>query len=211
MTSPSLSWMSGLAAVLAGGTFIFAELLTPIVAVEGFREATLSVSVVASSNAFFLQSLLTWFAGALLLVALFGLYARQSEGAGKLGVIGFLFAFFGTVLITGDFYANTFVTPLVDLGHPELLDSPYSGVLQFWLPLEFGFLTLGWILFAVATLRARIYPRGASWLLLAGAVVALLPLPYVNIIFDAAVVWLGITLMKQSASAAPSRRHLQHI
>jgi hypothetical protein len=201
--------MSGLAAVLAGVAFIFAELLTPLVAAEGFREAAFSLSGVASTNVFFIQSLLTLFGGALLLGGLVGLYARQSEDAGKLGTIGFLFAFVGTVLITGDFYANTFVTPLVDLGHPELLDSPYGGVLRFWLPLEFGFLTLAWILLGVATLRARVYPRGASWLLLVGAVVALLPLPYVNIIFDAAVAWLGIALMKPSALSTPARRHLR--
>jgi hypothetical protein len=42
--------------------------------------------------------------------------------------------------------------------------------------------------------------------LLVGAVAALLPLPYVNIIFDAAVVWLGIALMKQSALSTLSHR-----
>jgi hypothetical protein len=61
-------------------------------------------------------------------------------------------------------------------------------------------------LFAVVTLRARIYPREVPWLLLVGAVAALLPLPFVNIIFDAAVVWLGIALMKQSASSTLSHR-----
>ncbi len=75
-----------------------------------------------------------------------------------------------------------------------------------WLPVEFGFLTLTWLLFAVATLRARVYPSWATRLLLVGAIVALVPLPYVNILFDAAVAWLGIALMKRAALPL-SRRH----
>jgi hypothetical protein len=50
----------------------------------------------------------------------------------------------------------------------------------------------------VATVRARVYPRGASWLLLGGAVLALLPLPLVNIVFETALVWLGLALLKGS-------------
>src|SRR5215216_941634 len=80
-----------------------------------------------------------------------------------------------------------------------------AGVLVFWLPLEFGFLTLAWVPFAVATLRAGVYPRGAAWLLVVGALVALVPLPYVNVPFDAAVAWLGIALMRRSASPSPPR------
>jgi hypothetical protein len=55
-----------------------------------------------------------------------GLYARQSEAAARLGLVGFLLAFFATVFVEGDFYANTFVTPLVAQDNPALLiNSPY--------------------------------------------------------------------------------------
>src|SRR3712207_3231537 len=68
---------------------------------------------IALTDSFLLQSLLTLFAGALLLGGMVGLYVRQAEAAGRLGLIGFLLAFFVTVFVVGDFYANTFVTPLV--------------------------------------------------------------------------------------------------
>lgn len=207
MSSPNLSRVSGLAAVVAGVTFIIAELLTPFVA-PNLSEAYRNVGTVALTDAFFAQSLLTLFAGAALLGGLVGLYARQSRSAGSLGTVGFLLAFFGTVLVTGDFYANTFITPLLALGNYEFLGGPLAGVLKLWFPMEFGFLAAAWLLFALATVRARVYPRGASWLLLVGALVALLPLPYVNIVFDAAIAWLGMALTKQTTSLS-SRRHLR--
>jgi hypothetical protein len=43
---------------------------------------------------------------------------------------------------------------------------------------------------------------------LVAAVVALLPLPYVNIAFDAAIAWLGMALVKQDTSSS-SCRHLR--
>jgi hypothetical protein len=122
--------------------------------------------------------------------------------------VGFYAAFFVTALILGDFYANTFVTPALALGVPEAFEGRNAGVLVFWLPLESGFLALAWLPFAVATLRAGVYPRGAAWLLVAGALVALVPLPYVNVPFDVAVAWLGIALAKRSGSPSP-RRHLR--
>src|SRR3712207_9002216 len=62
---------------------------------------------------------------------------------------------------------------------------PYTTLFRS-LPVEFGFLALAWLPFAVATLRARVYRRAAAWLLVVGAVVGLVPLPYVNVPFDVA-------------------------
>jgi hypothetical protein len=42
-----------------------------------------------------------------------------------------------------------------------------------------------------------------AWLLTGGAVVALVPLPYINVPFDAAVAGLGLALMRQSTSPSP--------
>jgi hypothetical protein len=98
--------------------------------------------------------------------------------------------------VVGDFYANTFVTPLVAQGAPEFLDDPLSGMMQVWLPFSFGFLAFSWLLLAVCTLRARIYPRGASWFLLVGAVLALVPFPLANLPFYGALGLVGRYLMR---------------
>src|SRR5829696_1828192 len=192
---------SGWAAALAGAFFIIAEALTPITLFTNPE----ALSRVALTDRFVVQSMLTFLAAMLSLAGLVGLYAFQSREAGRLGAIGFPIAFFVTALMLGDFYANTFVTPALAIGVPNALDVHNAGVLLFWLPLEFGFLALAWFPFAVATLRAGVYPRGAAWLLVVGALVALVPLPYVNVPFDAAVAWLGIALMRRSASPSPPR------
>ncbi len=206
MSPSQLTWASGLAAALAGALFIVAEVLTPITLLMNPD----TLSRVALTDRFVVQSLLTLLAAMLLLAGLVGLYAFQSQEAGRLGAVGFSTAFFVTALILGDFYANTFVTPSLALDSPHALDSDHFGLLGLWLPLEFGFLALAWSPFAVATLRARVYPRGVAWLLLVGALIALLPLPYVNVLFDAAVSWLGIALMRQSASP-PVQRPLRRV
>jgi hypothetical protein len=128
-----------------------------------------------------------------------GLYIRQSEAAGKLGLVGFVLAFFGTVMVEGDFYTNTFVTPLVAREAPSFLDNPLSGFLQVWLLFDFTLVGLSWLVLAAATVRAHVYPRAASWFLLAGALVALVPFPLFNLPFDVALGRLGLVLLRTAA------------
>jgi len=206
MSPSQLTRASGWAAALAGGFFIIAEVLTPITLVTNPD----ALSRVALTDRFVVQSMLTFLAAMLLLAGLVGLYAFQAQEAGMLGAVGFCTAFFCTALILGDFYANTFVTPALAIGVPEALDVHNAGVLAFWLPLEFGFLAVAWLPFAVATLRAGVYPHAAAWVLVVGALVALVPLPYINVPFDVAVAWLGIVLMRRSASPS-SQRHLRRV
>jgi hypothetical protein len=186
--------MSGLALVLAAAMFAIAEVLAFAILLKA--GAAYDLKQIAQSSVFILQSFLTLIAGALLLGGMVGLYVRQCEAAGKLGVIGFVMAFFGTVLVEGDFYANTLVTPLVAQEAPAFLDNPLSGFLQVWLPFDFTVLAFSWLILAVATVRARVYPRAAAWFLLVSTLVALIPLPLVDVPFDAALLWLGIVLLR---------------
>jgi hypothetical protein len=200
----SLFRLSGLALVLAAAMFVIAEMLAFSIFVE--QGVAYDLKQIAQTGAFLVQSLLTVFAGMLLLGGMVGLYVRQSEAAGKLGLIGFLLAFFGTALLEGDFYTNTFVTPLVALEAPWLLDNPLAGFLQVWLPFDFTFLALSWLLLAVGTVRARVYPRAASWSLLVGTLVALVPAPVTNIPFEVTLGWLGFLILKSRDDASARRR-----
>jgi hypothetical protein len=193
MTPSRLFRLSGLALVLAAVLFVTAELLAFSLIVE--QGEAYDFRQIATTGTFFLQSFLTLFAGALLLGGLVGFYVRQSDVAGKLGLVGFVSAFFGTALVEGDFYANTFVTPMVAQEAPAFFDSPLSGFLQVWLPFSFTVLAFSWLLLAVATVRARVYSRTASWFLLAGVVVALVPFPLTNLPFETALAYLGFVLL----------------
>jgi hypothetical protein len=140
MSPSSLFKMSGLALVLESTKFVVAELLAFSIFLS--QGEAYDLRQIATTDAFLLQSLLTLIAGTLLLGGLVGLYVWQSEAAGWLGLTGFILAFFGTALVTGDFYANTFVTPLVAIEAPAFLDDALSGMLQVWLPFSFVLLAL---------------------------------------------------------------------
>lgn len=194
--------LSGLALVLAAVLFVAAELLAFLLIVE--QGDSYDFRRIATTGTFFLQSFLTLFAGALLVGGLVGFYARQSEAAGSLGLVGFVLAFFGTILLVGSSYATTLVAPMVAMEAPAFFDSPLSGFLQLWLPLSFTPLAFSWLMLAVATARARVYSRTASWFLLTGAAVALIPLPLTNLPFDTALAYLGFVLL--TTPHAPSHR-----
>jgi hypothetical protein len=204
MTTSSLFRLSGSALVLAAALFTVAEVISFYIFAD--QGEAYDLGEIALTGAYFLQSLLTLFAGTLLLGGMVGLYVRQSEAAGKVGLIGFLLAFFVTTFVVGDFYANTFVTPLVARAAPAFLDNPLSGFLQVWLPFDFVLLAFGWLLLAVATLRARVFARGPSWSLLVGALVALVPVPLANLPFYAALVWVGLYLLRVRDDVVPRGR-----
>jgi hypothetical protein len=198
VSPPSLLRLSGLALVLAAALFAIAEMLAFTILVKA--GAAYDLKKVAQTGTFILQSFLTLFAGALLLGGMVGLYIRECEAAGKLGLVGFVLAFCGTVIVESDFYTNTFVTPIVAQEAPAFLDNPLAGMLQVWLPFDFSLLALSWLMLAVATVRARVYPRAASWFLLVGALVALVPFPLIGIPLAAALAWLGFAIVRAPAA-----------
>ncbi len=189
MSSSNLIRWGGMAAMVAGVLFIAVDLV--VLSVLGFGQS-FGESLVPSGLLF--QSAAAPLAGALLLLGLVGLYARQSEATRQsgatdvIGLVGFLFALFGTVLaLAGNVWAN---------------------LLAYF----------GWALFGVSSLQARVYPPAAAILLTTGALIAApfsIPvagtssvLVYMgtgaSIIFNGAVAWLGLVLfLGRSVAAEP--------
>ena len=104
-----LRW-SGLAAMVGGALFVISELLdlynfSGAVDEENFSEVAATAPWVAEALLYLLGTVL-------LLFGLFGLYARQSEAAGHLGLVGFLVAFLGTALVAGVSWGDVFVVPI---------------------------------------------------------------------------------------------------
>ena len=187
--------------MVGGALFVISELLdlynfSGAVDEENFSEVAATAPWVA-------EALLHLLGTVLLLFGLFGLYARQSEAAGLLGLVGFLVAFLGTALVAGVSWGDVFVVPILADAAPEVLDAgPSLGII-----LSFGVFTVGWVLFGLATLRARVYPRVAAVLLMVGAVLAFFPLSLSTVVFGAAVAWLGSILFTgRDASAEQTSR-----
>ena len=189
MSPSNLVRCSGLALMLAGVLLVVADLLSPThlffpVGFQSFSEPTVGTS---ASLYYALQSKINLLAAVLLLGGLVGLYARQAEATGLLGLVGFLVAFLGTALLVGILWSDAFVVPTLAVEAPTLLG---GGPPAAFYPSLVAF-ALGWGIFGIATLRAGHYPRTATILLIIGAVTNLFPLPFTGVVFALAVAWMG--------------------
>jgi hypothetical protein len=191
MSSSNLIRWSGLAAIAGGVSLAIAELVS--LSFFGY-----DFSRTATTSTYALYSLLIMITGVLLPLGLVGLYARQSEVSGALGLVGFVVAFVGTMLVAGFFWTSAFVAPVLAVEAPELLAvRSLPGFFRSFI--VFG---LGWLLFGVATLRAGVYPRVAAVLVVVGAVLIVIPLPLTGVVLAVAVAWMGYGLFRGRGTPA---------
>jgi hypothetical protein len=164
------------------------------------------ISEAATSTAFFLPSGAQLLAMALLLIGLVALFGRQAEVFGVLGLTGFVLALLGTTLAAGAAWSQVFVVPRLAEVAPTVADQGTGSVLAGFL-LSFLLFGVGWVVFGVATLRTRLFPRWAVILLIVGAVISIVPLPSRALIVEIAAGYLGFTLLTGRAASEqqPSR------
>jgi hypothetical protein len=175
--SNMIRW-GGLAALLAGVLFAISDLVGALVLdYENFSET-------AATGTYAFLSLVYLLSAVLLTLGLVGLYAHQSEAAGTLSLVAFLVTFVGAILAAGVIWAETFVAPTLAEMAPEFLEEEEPpGLLDTGVFLSFGLAGVGWLLFGIASLRARVYPRRAAILLMIGAVASFVPLPLTGVVF----------------------------
>ena len=200
MSTSNLVRVGGLAAVAAGVLLVIAELMYLIVGFEPSAESFTSASG-------FIQNALFLLGGVLSAGGLISLYAGRSGGA--LGSVAFLVAFVGTVLVAGAYWDMTFTVPALAREVPELVEAGPPGLVMFGNVLSFGLFSLGWLLFWVAVLRTRSYPRGAAVLLMVGSVLAFFPFPFTVIPFGLAVAWMGLSLLSERGAPAEQPARVQ--
>lgn len=138
-----------------------------------------------------------------LLLALTGLYLRQADAAGRLGLIGYLVAFVGTVLVAGDWWFESFIMPQIAAVAPEVTTGAITGSMVVGAVATFGLFAIGWTVFGIATFRANVYPRPAAVLLVIGGVVGILALstPY-QVPLAIAIGWIGYSLARSQPAEA---------
>ena len=172
MSARALFRSSGLALILGSLIFVVS---TPLTGGTGIGQY---------SNPLLLPARLGQIiAGALLLIGSVGLYLRQSGQAGKLGLVSFGMTFLGNAAHWNLLPILAFAEALL-AARPETqsLVATESGV--NWGPLFMGYFAVsslifyvGMVLFGIATLRARIFPRWAALLLIIGPIVTIIILP----------------------------------
>jgi len=139
----------------------------------------------------------------LALLGLIGLYARQAEESGRFGLAAFLIASFGTVMSIGFNWGGGFIVPALTSAAPEFLDQVAEappGIVAAGFISTFALFALGWLLFGIASLRAKIFPAFPLWLLMIAAILGLVSriagLGIPGVLFGAALAWLGWRLWK---------------
>jgi hypothetical protein len=143
----------------------------------------------------------------LLAVGFLGLYLKQAKETGLLGFIGFLFAFFGSLLFMCIQYIETILWPIFTEHAQGLLEQKGAMFTDtvftiFYLIMGFS-LALGFIILGIATLRAKILSRWGALLTMIGGVlfslvVSVIIVRTVGIVFLAAgLVWLGLGIGKR--------------
>jgi hypothetical protein len=147
-----------------------------------------------------------FFGGALLLtVGLPGVHLAQAERAGRFGTVAFLVALAGAALMISSDWNELFAGPAMML-IPNF-DKEFPPTLIAGFMLNYGVYTLGWLLYGVATLRARVVPRPLALLLIGGIVLPFVGLFGLHFPGDfmpcyLAFAWLGLATARGGAPAA---------
>jgi hypothetical protein len=212
VTASSLIRWSGLAALVAG--LIFAG-IQPIHPPDVLSSVTTGAWTIINTLKFAMCLIF--------LIGITGIYARQVEEAGWLGLAGFLLLIVCWWLQTGYVFTELFILPVQANAAPQFVQS-FLGVVNPESPVEMNIgalpaiyglrsilYLLGGLVFGIATLRARVLPRWPAGLLAIAALLtpaaALLPHAiqrYAAIPVALAIAWLGYSLW----SERPQHRYL---
>lgn len=217
MNASTLMRLAGLSAMLAGLCMVIMGLFHPVNVPEAVTTATwVNVHIAATAMSFF---------G---LFGMVGLYARQAEKSGWLGLTGFvlLSLWFGLVMPLS--FVEAFILPRLAVELPEFVAGFLGmftgvpseidlGILPTLWNLSGPLFILGPLLFGIATFRARVLPRWAGGLLTFGALLipvgAMVPAEYqpevALLTIALALTWLGFALVferrEKASEAVPGK------
>jgi hypothetical protein len=211
-TAPKLIRWAGLSAMAAGIIFLVIQPIHPPDVLSSVTTDAWAI-IQSAKVAMCLLGLL----------GLTGLYARQVEEAGWLGLAGYLLFSLFYALTLPFVFAQAFILPPLATTTPAFVESwlaiinPESPVemnlgplpVLYWLAGFAGYM-LGGLLFGIATFRAGVLPRWAAGLLaiagpLGPVAVALLPHAlerFVGVPQGLALAWLGYALYSERREQA---------
>lgn len=208
-TSTLMRW-AGLSAMVAGLCFIVIGMFHPVNVPASVTTATwVNVHIFAFALGFF---------G---LFGMAGLYARQAEKSGWLGLAGFILFSIWMTMVSGFSFVEAFILPRLATESPAFVAGflgMFTGVAS---EIDLGILPTLWkisepmyllapLLFGIATFRAGILPRWAGALLALGSllapVAALVPPEYqprIMVPVGLALAWLGYALFSERREKTP--------
>jgi hypothetical protein len=205
-TSELVRW-SGLAAVVGGVAIALFVLSHPWDRFVGAE--------VARTGRWRLAHTLHFVGASFTLLGLIGIYVRQRERAGRLGLVGFVLAFAGTAMFVGTGMLTAFVWPMLADRAPAVIGEDgamFDAPALIALALTAVAVTVGYVLFGIAALRAGVLPRDGTALLTVGAVLGMAPpqplgaMPWAGLVlggvlFGVGATRLGLALWREEATA----------
>jgi hypothetical protein len=208
-TASNLTRWAGLSAMVAGLIFSVVGLIHPA---HILASVTTSTWLIVHS----LTIAMSFFG----LLGIAGIYARQSEASGWMGLAGFVLLSLWFVLVTGFTFFEAFILPLLAIDSPKFAESflgiftgsagetSVGALATIWTLLGVVYI-LGALTFSIATFRAGILSRWAAGLLGLGAVsspaFALLPqalAPLAAVPVGLGLAWLGYALLSERRAQA---------
>ncbi|MFN8380618.1 MAG: hypothetical protein U0V02_01690 [Anaerolineales bacterium] len=210
VTAATLMRLAGISAVVTGLSIIIIGMFHPL-------NIPSSVTTAAWVNVHIFATALGFFG----LFGMAGLYARQVEESGWLGLIGFLLFSAWMTLVCGFSFVEAFIEPSLVTESPAFIASLMGMFTSMPSEIDLGILPTLWnisglliilgpLLFGIATFRARVLPRWAGALLAFVAVLvpvgAFVPAEYqpelIMIPLGLAVAWLGYALFSERPEQA---------
>ncbi len=105
------------------------------------------------------------------MIALFALYERQAVRAGTFGVVALCVAIAGTMDMAGNQWFDGFVVPwLAQVSPNSLTTAPKTNTIIIAALSSYLLNAIGWVLFGIASFRARVYPRVLCLALIIGGI-----------------------------------------
>jgi hypothetical protein len=205
ITASTLMRLAGVSAIVTGLSIIVIGMFHPLNIPSAVTTSTwVNVHIFATALGFF---------G---LFGMSGLYARQVEESGWLGLIGFLLFSAWMTLVCGFSFVEAFIEPRLVTESPAFIASLMGMFTSMPSEIDLGILPTLWnisgiliilgpLLFGIATFRARVLPRWAGGLLALVAVLVpiggMVPPEYqakfIMIPLGLAVAWLGYALFSE--------------
>src|SRR3954451_3087927 len=111
-----------------------------------------------------------------LLLALTAVYIGHQRALGVLGLVGYLTAAAGTVLVAGDWWFETFAVPMIGAHAPDVLNLPPGASVLVGALITVGLSAAGGVAFGVAASRSGAFSRPAGALLMVGGACGVLAL-----------------------------------
>lgn len=219
LTTTALFRLAGLSAALAGLCFIVVGLFHPVNEPSVITTATwINVHIVAMTMALFGM------------IGMAGLFARQAERIGWLGLAGYVLFSLWLALVLAFSLVEAYILPGLATESPAFVAAflgMFSGSASaidlgampaLW-DLSGALFILGPLLFGIATFRARILSRGAAALQATAALFVpvgglVLPPEFQSLVMvpvGMALLWLGYALFAQRRENAPESQVVQRV